>query len=33
MLDSLRKPVEFGTFAETVANLGFYWLAVNRPPE
>jgi two-component system response regulator len=29
----ISKPVEFGAFAETVAKLGFYWLAVNRPPE
>ncbi len=29
----ISKPVEFGSFAETVAKLGFYWLVVNRPPE
>jgi len=28
----VRKPLEFGEFAETVARLGVYWLAVNRPP-
>jgi two-component system, response regulator len=25
------KPVEFDRFAHTVAELGFYWLLVNRP--
>ncbi len=25
------KPVEFDTFAKTVADLGFYWLLVNKP--
>jgi hypothetical protein len=29
----VRKPLEFGEFAETVARLGVYWLAVNQPPE
>lgn len=29
----ISKPVDFSAFAETVAKLGFYWLAVNRPPE
>lgn len=24
------KPVEFNNFSETVANLGFYWMAINR---
>jgi CheY-like chemotaxis protein len=28
----VRKPVDFGEFAETVAHLGVYWLAVNDPP-
>jgi CheY-like chemotaxis protein len=28
----VRKPVDFGKFAETVARLGVYWLAVNEPP-
>lgn len=27
----VRKPVDFGEFAETVARLGVYWLAVNEP--
>jgi CheY-like chemotaxis protein len=26
------KPVDFAAFAETVARLGLYWLATNRPP-
>ena len=25
------KPVEFETFAKTVADMGFYWLLVNKP--
>ncbi len=25
------KPVEFDAFAKTVADLGFYWLLVNKP--
>lgn len=28
----VRKPVEFGEFAEVVARLGIYWLATNKPP-
>lgn len=29
----VRKPLDFGEFAETVARLGVYWLATNeRPP-
>jgi len=28
----VRKPVDFSKFAETVAQLGLYWLAVNEPP-
>ncbi|MBD9357209.1 response regulator [Methylomonas albis] len=28
----VRKPVDFGEFAETVASLGVYWLATNEPP-
>lgn len=26
------KPIEFDAFARTIADLGFYWLAVNSPP-
>lgn len=29
----VRKPVDFGEFAETVARLGIYWLATNEPPQ
>jgi len=29
----LRKPLDFTEFAETVARLGIYWLAVNKPPQ
>jgi CheY-like chemotaxis protein len=29
---SVRKPLDFGEFAETVARLGVYWLATNEPP-
>ncbi|MQY51505.1 response regulator [Rhodocyclus gracilis] len=28
----VRKPLDFAEFAETVANLGIYWLATNEPP-
>jgi DNA-binding response OmpR family regulator len=28
----VRKPLDFAEFAETVAHLGIYWLAVNKPP-
>jgi len=28
----VRKPLDFSEFAETVARLGIYWLAVNNPP-
>lgn len=28
----VRKPVDFADFAETVARLGVYWLAINQPP-
>jgi CheY-like chemotaxis protein len=27
------KPLDFSEFAETVARLGIYWLAINRPPQ
>jgi hypothetical protein len=26
------KPLDFTEFAETVAHLGIYWLAINKPP-
>jgi CheY-like chemotaxis protein len=26
------KPLDFGEFAQTVAQMGLYWLAVNAPP-
>jgi len=29
----VRKPLDFTEFAETVARLGIYWLAVNKPPQ
>lgn len=25
------KPIDFDSFMKTIADLGFYWLAVNRP--
>jgi CheY-like chemotaxis protein len=28
----VRKPLDFSEFAETVARLGIYWLAVNKAP-
>lgn len=28
----VRKPLEFGEFAETVASLGVYWTAINMAP-
>lgn len=28
----VRKPLEFGEFAEVVSRLGIYWLATNQPP-
>jgi hypothetical protein len=28
----VHKPLDFAEFAETVARLGIYWLAVNKPP-
>ena len=27
------KPVEFGAFVETVANIGLYWILTNRAPQ
>jgi CheY-like chemotaxis protein len=27
------KPLDFTEFAETVARLGIYWLAINKPPQ
>jgi CheY-like chemotaxis protein len=29
----VRKPLDFGEFAETVARLGVYWLATNEVPQ
>jgi two-component system, response regulator len=28
----VRKPVDFGCFAEAVRQLELYWLAINQPP-
>jgi two-component system response regulator len=28
----VRKPVEFGSFASAVTQLGAYWLLLNQPP-
>ena len=28
----VRKPVDFGHFAEAVRQLGLYWVLVNQPP-
>lgn len=28
----VRKPLDFAEFAETVAKLGVYWMAINDPP-
>jgi hypothetical protein len=29
----VRKPLDFGEFAEAVGRMGVYWLAVNEPPQ
>ncbi|BDU78200.1 response regulator [Mesoterricola sediminis] len=29
----VRKPVDFAAFADAVARLGLYWMALNEPPE
>lgn len=29
----VRKPLDFAEFAETVARLGVYWVALNEPPQ
>jgi CheY-like chemotaxis protein len=28
----VRKPVDFGRFAEAIRQLGLYWLRLNQPP-
>lgn len=28
----VRKPVDFGQFAEAIQQLGLYWLVLNEPP-
>jgi two-component system, response regulator len=28
----ITKPVDFDKFAQTVSEMGFYWLLVNQPP-
>jgi two-component system response regulator len=28
----VRKPVEFGAFAEAVGQLGVYWMLLNQQP-
>ena len=28
----IRKPVDFHQFAETIRQLGLYWLVINEPP-
>ena len=28
----VRKPLDFGEFAETIARLGVYWLVINETP-
>lgn len=29
----ISKPVEFDSFAKTVAEMGYYWLFTNKPPD
>jgi len=29
----VRKPLEFGDFAQTVSQLGIYWIATNQPAD
>ena len=29
----VRKPVEFGAFAEAVSQLGLYWVLLNQQPK
>lgn len=29
----VTKPIDFENFLKTIAEVGFYWLAVNTPPE
>lgn len=29
----VRKPVSFPRFADTIAELGTYWMALNQPPQ
>jgi CheY-like chemotaxis protein len=28
----IRKPVDFAQFSDVISHLGYYWLALNRPP-
>lgn len=28
----IRKPVDFGQFAQAISQLGLYWLVLNQPP-
>jgi CheY-like chemotaxis protein len=28
----ISKPVDFNTFTKVVADMGYYWLLINRPP-